>query len=881
LWQADRWDEAQTGFILLLRKHPEDDDARRGLAELLNRRGFRFDANQQIRVLCGRPGVQATIDELRCLIVPSRAYQPFTEKPRVDEESWIKSMGELNVARALYGEGDVRDALTVLENGDLVARGNPAAVAFYGQVLLESQQYDRFENWLAQVSEKCRRYPAYWMAMGGWALRKQQAELAVRMFGEALVREPGDVSTHDRMHQALKAAGDLQAAERFDQRRTEVRNLVKMTRIIYGDPNIDPGTFVNLADLLDLIGRPLEAKSWRSLAAYKMGQGFQAAQQADFALRELLMKERQDAALATRMCGVDLSRYPMDIDRLIPQQTDVASSTADQSRPTQNTFPATPSASTPVFVNVASDVGLDFLYVNADPPKERYFLMHEAVGSGIACLDYDLDSAVDLYVGQGACNAPLGRGKQPNLLARNIGGHLITVTDHARCDDRGYTLGVTSGDWNQDGFPDLVVGNMTRNHLLINQGDGTFRPLEGDSSGTGDPLWDNGKYTSSLAIADVTGDHIPDMVEVTYLDDPQIYDPLDLGENGIPLRFPGPLHFQAVADRVFEGIGDGRFKGTELKTDSPSPGLGLLITDIDGRGGNDIFVANDMKANHFWIRSGAPNSKSSDFIDAAIARGVAYGPSGTALACMGIAAADFDENGYLDLHITNFTDQWTNQYMQNSENLFDDLTLPFGLDNSSHGMLGFGTEALDYDNNGTIDLVTGNGHIDDLSHEGKSFKMPTQFFVGDRSTLVETEVSGDPSYWKADHLTRGLVTLDWNNDGRADFATSDLKEPLALLENRTETNHHWLQLQLVGVDCERDAIGAQVTLHLSDGRRVKQRVQTGDGYMSKNQGLLMFGLGNADAIEQIEIRWPDGSDQVIGPIAVDRRWLITQDASPF
>ena len=256
---------------MLLRKHPEYDAARRGLAELLNRRGFRFDANQQIRVLCGRPGVQATIDELRCLVVPSRAYQPFTEKPRVDDREWIESMGELSVARALYGEGDVRDALTVLEKGVLVTRGNPAAVAFYGQVLLESQQFDRFENWLTKVSEKSHRYPAYWMAMDGWALRKQQPELAARMFGEALLREPGDVATHDRMHQALKAAGDLQAAERFDQRRIELRNMVKMTRVIFGGPNIDPATYLDLAELLDLIGRPLEAKSWRSLAAYEMG----------------------------------------------------------------------------------------------------------------------------------------------------------------------------------------------------------------------------------------------------------------------------------------------------------------------------------------------------------------------------------------------------------------------------------------------------------------------------------------------------------------------------------------------------------------------------------------------------------------------------------
>ncbi len=161
------------------------------------------------------------------------------------------------------------------------------------------------------------------------------------------------------------------------------------------------------------------------------------------------------------------------------------------------------------------------------------------------------------------------------------------------------------------------------------------------------------------------------------------------------------------------------------------------------------------------------------------------------------------------------------------------------------------------------------------------FEMPTQFFIGDRSTLTLTPVSGDPEYWDSDHLTRALVTLDWNDDGRVDFATTDLKEPLALLENRSETKHHWLQLQLVGRTCERDAIGAVLALHLEGGRKITRIIQTGDGYMCKNQSVVFVGLGETDRIERLEIRWPDGQPQTIAGLASNQRWLLVQGDRPF
>jgi hypothetical protein len=365
---------------------------------------------------------------------------------------------------------------------------------------------------------------------------------------------------------------------------------------------------------------------------------------------------------------------------------------------------------------------------------------------------------------------------------------------------------------------------------------------------------------------------------VNYLDDPSIYDPIEYKPDGTPVRLPGPLHFRPAADRVFRSLGDGSLRGQMLGPQgrpSPATGLGIVVTNLDGKTGNEIFVANDLMANQLWKSSRSGDNREVSWIDTAVVRGVAYGTGGMPLACMGIAVADFDGNGRLDLHVTNFEDQWSNHYMQNADGYFTDMVLPFGLDQPSVKMLGFGTQALDYDNNSTIDLVVGNGHIEDNTATGSEFEMPTQLFAGQRSKFVQLQPSGDSDYWSTHHLSRGLAICDWNNDGRTDFVVTDLKQPLALLENRTETDYHWLQLELVGTSSERDAIGATVTVTVGD-RTMTRVVQTGDGYMSKNQSMLTFGLADRPRVEKVEIDWPTGNHQSFESLSANRCWLIVE-----
>ncbi len=800
----------------------------------------------------------------------------FAEKPNLDDPQAIEEAGVLSVALALFGQGDVRDALTVLQKSELVKQKNPCAMALYGQVLIESQQLDRFQDWLRDVEPACERYPNYWMAMGGWALHQQQYETAVRMYAEAVLREPGDAAANNRLTQSLLGAGRNETAARFRDRNKQINQLTQITKAVFSDPNAGPAAIGQLSALLAEMGRPLEALAWHRLALNAMQAPNEALQQLAVEQSKVIQAEQQnrDHLRSVLLCGLKLDDFPLDRSWLANHRS---SSPDAASTPMRDS----PKALSPSFVNVAPALGIDFTYVNAPTRVEREFRIFQAYGGGVACLDYDLDGNVDFYLGQAAGEPPQGPGDRPNELSRNQGNRFQNVTDAAGCDDRGYTCGITAGDWNQDGFADLLVGNIQENSLWINQGDGTFRLQRGDA------VWEEAKYTTSLAIADVSGDHLPDIVEVNYLDDSRIYEPIQYKPDGTPVVLPGPLHFQPAVDRLFLSLGDGSLRGEILREGLPgeqvaavpATGLGLLVTNLDQAEGNEIFVANDLMANQYWQRM--PDRDDLAWQEVAVVRGVAYGAGGMPMACMGVAAADFDENGWLDLHITNFADQWSNQYMQNESGVFVDLTLPLGLDRASLKMLGFGTQAIDYDNNSKVDLVVGNGHVEDFTAKGTAFEMPTQIFAWENGRFASKQVLGDPDYWNQGHLSRALARCDWNNDGRVDFIVTDLKQPVALLENRTETSHHWLQLELVGTHSERDAIGAVVKVTIK-GRTLTRMVKTGDGYMCRNQAMLAFGLGESDTVDRIDIEWPDGESQSITDLKADQRWLIVQgEPQPF
>ncbi len=285
LARAERWQQAIGRLEALVRENPDSDEARRQLVEVLNRRGFRFDANQHVRVLCERH--RATTDELRGLIAPARSHTGFHDKPDIENQEEIDRYGPLNVALGLFSEGDVGDALEALRRSRLLEEKHPAVVAFYGQVLLEAQQFEAFETWLEEVDPACQRYPAYWLALGGWAMRARDYRSAVRMFAEAILLEPGDLLANDRMTQALAASGNADASELFRQRSIEIDSLMRTTGQYIQDPNRGLKFIGEISQVLGRIGRPAESVEWLRIALEQMGSPPDAMRSYDAAAREL------------------------------------------------------------------------------------------------------------------------------------------------------------------------------------------------------------------------------------------------------------------------------------------------------------------------------------------------------------------------------------------------------------------------------------------------------------------------------------------------------------------------------------------------------------------------------------------------------------------
>ena len=249
---------------------------------------------------------------------------------------------------------------------------------------------------------------------------------------------------------------------------------------------------------------------------------------------------------------------------------------------------------------------------------------------------------------------------------------------------------------------------------------------------------------------------------------------------------------------------------------------------------------------------------------------------------MGIAAADFDQDGRLDMHITNFSDQSSSFYLQRSQDRFDDLAPMFRLPAPTIPMVGFGTQPLDADLDGDMDLVVINGHVQEVHDVTKPLRMKPQILNADpgkfsvvQNVGSETEPNLQQGYFDHPNIGRALAKLDWNRDGKMDLVASHLDRPAALLENQTVTSNNWLQICLVGTISERDGIGARVVAKTSEGLQTQWRT-AGDGYFCSNEPVLSFGLGPARRCEQVTVHWPSGKQQTLQNVPCNRRYLIVE-----
>lgn len=888
--QAAQWlaelgkpDEARTRYRRALEMAPDVAFLRHQFVAFLKFVGWRYEARDVLLPLVATG--EASEAELRDLL--NVAVGDSKTNP-----ADFFATGPLNQALARLESRSPRDALEVLSSA--IDRGvvtfDPAIASVLASCHAELQQFEELELLLANAGSGIQRFPHYWRAIGDQLTHQGETRKSVAAYLRAIQCDPTNEIAYERATAAMLTLGQKELAKTFDERRELLAiNRYWARQIGSGQPD-ELAAATALGKNWESAGHPSLAAAWLDVVLKRHAEapGIDELRLQVKRLRGLSDESQQ----SLRLCGLSLDDYPLKWKSDSTRPPAIESSIQAKQNSGVNADANFANAN---FVDVAQSRGLRHTYRNASQPRRKNFQIYQALGAGVASLDFDLDGYPDFYCGQAGVDLPDEIAAESNLLFRNLQGQFKQVTERSATTDYHFTNCVTAGDVNQDGWADLVIGNLGFNRLLINQGDGTFQEQSSQNGWREDGQF---HYTMGLAVADLSGDAHPEIVEMNYVNDPTMYAPLARGEDGDLLKIAAPIHYTAESDQVWMNDSKGRFTAIVLgdpQSDSEGigaasfgntarPGLGLIVTDLDDERGNEIFVANDGRPNQLWrvdrqrVELHAHQLTSNQINDVAVSRGFAVSARGESAACMGVAIADFDGNQTPDLMITNWFDEWINLYLTRSDGTCRDVAPQFGLDRLSEGRLGFGCQAIDYDNDALVDVFIANGHIDNEKGADQALGMPAQILAnrGDRFELAKQT---DPAFWEMDHLGRCAITSDYNRDGRLDLVVVDLVDGTALLENRTPSQNHWLQFQLIGVQSERDAIGAKVSIVSESGTQMSI-VSSGDGYQGKNESVVSFGLGENGGSKQrtitLSVHWPSGNSSVHTINEIDTRYLVVE-----
>ena len=543
-------------------------------------------------------------------------------------------------------------------------------------------------------------------------------------------------------------------------------------------------------------------------------------------------------------------------------------------RPTGRATPAQKDGGLPQLVDITNSTGIKFDHLSS--PEQKYIV--ESMSGGVALIDYDRDGWPDIYFtnAQSVEMALAGKKARSALYHNNHDGTFTDVTDKAGIGDPCWAMGAAVGDYNNDGWPDLLVTCFGGVVLYRNNGDGTFTDVTKRAGLGGDSGWATG-----ASFGDYDGDGWDDLFVSHYVDFhldnlPTFGSSPTCKYRGIDVQC-GPRGLKGSASSLYHNNADGTFSDVSENAgirDAPNSfGLTAVWSHFEDGGHLDLFLANDAGRNYLFQNDG-----SGHFSEIGFSAGVAVSQDGADQANMGIAIGDYQHTGNSSIVVTHFSDEYTALFRNDGKMNFTDASFTSGIAPSTTPYVGWGDAFFDVANDGWLDLFQVNGHVYpqvDTAEAGPKYREPALLFLNQRNGTFKDVSKLAGSTLQTPRVSRGVAVGDLFNDGRIDIVVENLQGRPTILRPEGGPSNHWISLQLEGTKSNRLALNARIRATAGDTVQTGE-ILSGGSYLSQNDLRIHFGLGSRERVEKVEILWPEGKSETLNNLAVDRFYYVKE-----